>query len=158
MRPADLASDTAGSLDVLRHAIGQCPGFDWVLLLQPTSPLRSAQDIDAAWQMTSAAAPSCVSVTEVAESPWLMHLRDDAGRLSRLLPERETGMRRQDLPAVFRLNGALYLARTDWFLAGGRLVGSETLGYVMPPERSVDIDTQADFDVAERWLAEGSRP
>lgn len=153
MRPAELATDTASSLDVLRHAVEQCPGHEFVLLLQPTSPLRTAGDIDAAFSlMQETGAPSCVSVCSVEESPWLMYRQGKDGCLERLLPEPETGQRRQDLPPLYRLNGAVYLARTDWFLANRRLIGAGTVGHVMPPERSIDIDSQADFDQAEVLL------
>jgi CMP-N-acetylneuraminic acid synthetase len=153
LRPAELATDTAGTIDVLRHAVGECPGFDHVLLLQPTSPLRTAEDIDAAFlRLQESGAPSCVSVCEVHESPWLMYRHDADGRLRRLLPEPATGLRRQDLPSIYRLNGAIYLARTDWFIASGRLLSPDTVGFVMPTERSVDIDTLADFERAERLL------
>ena len=153
LRPADLASDTASSLDVLRHALTECPGHDYFVLLQPTSPLRQASDIDAAWRLLKATgAASCVSVCETAESPWLMYLQSDEGRLSRLLPEPERGLRRQDLPVAYRLNGAIYLARRAGFLATGRLIDPDTVALVMPPERSVDIDTLSDFDLAESLL------
>lgn len=156
LRPAELATDAAGSVDVLRHAVGQCPGFDYVLLLQPTSPLRTADDIDAAYdRLLATGAPSCVSVCEVTEQPWLMYRHNADGQLERLLPEPVAGLRRQDLPLVFRLNGALYLARTDWFLAGGRLVGPGTVSLVMSAERSLDIDTRDDFDQAVRILDKG---
>ncbi len=153
LRPAELASDTATSVDVLRHALTECPGLDYFVLLQPTSPLRLATDIDAAWQrMQATGAASCVSVCETSESPWLMYLQSEEGRLSRLLPEPPKGLRRQDLPSAYRLNGAIYLARRDWFLANGRLIDADTVALVMPPERSVDIDTRADFDLAEGLL------
>ena len=155
-RPSDLSGDAATSTDVLAHAIGHCPGHAHVALLQPTSPLRGAADIDAAFAlMQGRGAPSCVSVCEVSESPWLMFTTDAGGRLELLLPEPEQGLRRQDLPHVYRLNGAVYLAETTWFLQGGRLVGPGTIGHVMPPERSVDIDTAEDFDLAGRLLTGG---
>lgn len=153
MRPADLATDSATSVDVLRHALQACPGHEYVVLLQPTSPLRLADDIDAAYtHMQGLGAPSCVSICEVDESPWLMYGQTEDGRLSRLLPEPPRGYRRQDLPAAYRLNGAIYIARVDWFLAGGSLIGPATVGYRMPADRSVDIDTQADFDHAASLL------
>ena len=66
LRPAELASDTASSADVVVHALEQCPGYDYVLLLQPTSPLRTADDIDAAFaRMLAANGNACVSVSEV---------------------------------------------------------------------------------------------
>jgi CMP-N,N'-diacetyllegionaminic acid synthase len=156
LRPADLASDTASSLDVLRHALTECPGLGYFVLLQPTSPLRRSGDIDAAWQrMQAAGAETCVSVCETAESPWLMYLQSGDGRLSRLLPEPAKGLRRQDLPVAYRLNGAIYLGQRDRFLATGRLLDADTVAHVMPPERSVDIDTRADFDLTESLMRAG---
>ena len=156
LRPAELASDTASSLDVVRHALTECPGLDYFVLLQPTSPLRQSSDIDGAWQrMRTAGAETCVSVCETAESPWLMYLQADDGRLSRLLPEPAKGLRRQDLPLTYRLNGAIYLGQRERFLATGRLLDENTVAHVMPPERSVDIDTKADFDLAESLMRAG---
>ena len=156
LRPADLSSDTASSLDVLRHALAECPGLDHFVLLQPTSPLRRAADIDAAWQLLQkTGGASCVSVCETFESPWHMYLQDGDGRLSRLLPEPPKGLRRQDLPVAYRLNGAIYLARRDWFLTNGHLIDADTVALVMPPDRSVDIDTRADFDLAASLLCAG---
>ena len=153
MRPPELATDSAGSIEVLRHAVKMCPGYTYLLLLQPTSPLRTAADIDAAFALMRASdARSCVSVCEVEESPWLMFCKNTAAQLERLLPEPVAGSRRQDLPTVYRLNGAIYLARTEWFLAEGCLLGRDTVGYVMPAKRSVDIDTSADFELAEQLM------
>lgn len=157
LRPAELATDTATSVDVLRHAVGECPGHAHIVLLQPTSPLRTAADIDAAFElMQRTGSLSCASICEAEEKPWIMYLTDDEGRIVPLLPQRP-GSRRQDFPPVYRLNGAIYLAQTKWFLSTGQLIGSGTLGYVMPLERSVDIDTRSDFDKAELILnAKGS--
>lgn len=154
VRPNDLATDQAKSIDVFRHAIEQCPGFEYAILLQPTSPLRTHADIDGAFaQMQASRAPACVSVCEVEESPWLMYRQEKDGCLQRLLPEPATGTRRQDFPPVCRLNGAIYLVRTEWFIATGGFLGPGTVGYFMPSERSIDIDTQADFDSAEMKLS-----
>lgn len=157
-RPAELATDTASSVAVLRHAVEQCPGCAYVVLLQPTSPLRTAEDIDSAFALLrSSNSPSCVSICAVEESPWWMYRQLEDGRIVPLLPEPANGDRRQDLPSVYRVNGALYLARTDWFLQEGKLIGAATIGYRMPRRRSVDIDTRADFECAARILSEGQR-
>lgn len=153
LRPANLATDTATSADVLRHAIEQCPGFDTVMLLQPTSPSRTSRDIDSAFTiLCETNAPSCVSLCPVQESPWLMFQLCGNGRIDRLLPRRQEGERRQDLPSVYRLNGAIYLSRTEAFLSTGQFIGPDTVGYPMPAERSIDIDTREDFDLADRLL------
>ncbi|HXO66312.1 MAG TPA: acylneuraminate cytidylyltransferase family protein [Steroidobacteraceae bacterium] len=160
VRPAELARDeTPGVLPVL-DALERVAGYDVVVLLQPTSPLRSASDIDACVGLVvSSDAPACVSVTAVQEHPLWMYWLQPGGQLQRVLPAdpaRET--RRQDLPPVYRPNGAVYVARVPWlqetraFLAGG------TLGYVMPAERSLDIDTESDFVHAESALRQRVAP
>lgn len=145
-RPAHLASDVATSIDVVLHALNQLPGYEYVVLLQPTSPLRTAADIDAAFElMLEKGVSSCVSVTEVEQSPYWMYRVTDENKLQRLLPNVEGGIRRQDLPPIYALNGAIYIARIDWLKKTKSFVGDETIAYQMPRERSIDIDTPDDF-------------
>lgn len=147
-RPGELASDTASSMDVVLHALDQLPGFDYVALLQPTSPLRTAADIDAAFALLQASgAPSCVSVCEAEQSPYWMYRLAENGKLHALLPERSTASRRQDLPPVYVLNGAIYIAQVDWLRATGSFLAEECIAYVMPRERSIDIDNVEDFEI-----------
>lgn len=156
-RSPELSGDAAGSIEVVLDALDRVPGFEVVVLLQPTSPLRTAADIDGALQrMASGGAPACVSVTEAPVHPWLAYGQDSRGRLDPFAPPPPgASLRRQDLPPAWMLNGALYAAEADWlrrersFLKPG-----ETALWPMPPERSVDIDTLEDFEAAER-LARG---
>lgn len=145
-RPTNLASDTASSIDVVLHALEQLPEFEYIVLLQPTSPMRTSQDIDAAFLLMKANnAPSCVSVCEVEQSPyWMYHLTDE-GKLEALLTPKDGITRRQDLPPVYLLNGAIYIARVDWLRATKSFLGLETIAYQMPKERSLDIDDADDF-------------
>jgi CMP-N,N'-diacetyllegionaminic acid synthase len=155
-RPAVLASDTAASIDVVLHALDQLPAHDIVVLLQPTSPARSAADIDATLaRLVRAGAPACVSVTDAAQSPYWMYRLDPHARLEPLLPAASPATRRQDLPPVYVLNGAVYAARTPWLRASRSFVTAETVAHVMPPERSIDIDTLDDFETFERLVARG---
>lgn len=157
-RPAELATDAATSSDVIAHALSECPGYDVVLLLQPTSPLRTAFDIDSAFsQMQAAAAEGCVSVSEVEKSPWLMFRLGETGHLERLLLPWPGGMRRQDLPMAYVLNGAMYFTAVEAFKSTGQLVANTAIGYVLPVDRAIDIDTLDDFDRAERILATRTR-
>ena len=149
MRPAELAADDTPGIDPVLHAISHLPDCDWILLLQPTSPLRTAEDIDGIWQFCQErGAPSAVSVCEVGKHPYWMYQCDAAQRLEPYIEGRPDVMRRQDLPPAYALNGALYLAATDWLLERQDFIGPETLGYIMPPERSVDLDTLQDW----RWV------
>lgn len=157
MRPENLASDTASSIEVILHALewaqSQSRRYDTLLLLQPTSPLRTKDDIDAALELFSAAgAKSCVSVCECVPPPHWSFTMDADNRLRQLIECPSTVTRRQDLPATFHVNGALYIENVDWLLAGKTLISNATLGYVMPRERSVDIDSALDFLIAETLL------
>lgn len=157
-RPAELASDEARSIDVVLHALDQLAAHDLVVLLQPTSPARTAWDIDEACrQLVSRGAPSCVSVTAASQSPYWMYRLEDEGRLHPLLELPVAASRRQDLPPVYVLNGAIYVARTDWLRVHGAFVGPGSVAHVMPPERSIDIDTLDDFDRFVSITSRGSR-
>lgn len=156
MRPAELATDDAAMLDVVRHAIRSLEEtYDYVVLLQPTSPLRTAGDIDAAVELChSARAPACVSVCEPEKSPFWNYYRCDGAALFPILPEPEkNAARRQELPPTYVLNGAIYVARSDWILDRRGFVGEGTLGYVMPRERSIDIDREMDIVIVEALLS-----
>lgn len=152
MRPADLASDDAPGIAPLLHAIDMLPRYHTVLLLQPTSPLRDTCDIEAVLDLSNGQNVfSAVSVCEVEDHPFWTYAIDNGGRLQRAdgLPE---ASRRQDLPPRFVLNGAIYCANIEWLRKGHRLVDTETLAYVMPAERSVDIDSPFDWRFAEMML------
>lgn len=145
-RPSLLASDQASSMDVVIHALGELPGYDYVMLLQPTSPLRTSADIDAAFRfMRDHDAPACVSVTEAEQSPyWMFHVTGHE-RLQAVLEQQPQFGRRQDLPSVYVLNGAIYIAKVDWLLKTKSFVCPDTVAYRMPRSRSLDIDDESDF-------------
>ena len=150
MRPAELAADETPGIAPVLHAIKQMPEYEWVLLLQPTSPLRSAEDINGIWQFCQERrAPTAVSVCEVGKHPYWMYMQNDFGQLQPFIAGRPDITRRQDLPSAYALNGALYLARTEWLLERRNFIGAETLGYIMPQERSLDLDTTQDWCLAE---------
>ena len=154
MRPSDLAQDHTPGIDPVLHALSHLPEFDAVLLLQPTSPLRQTADIDGCLRMAQERAlASIVSVSEPDAHPcWTYKLAAD-GTLTPLI-EGTTATRRQDLPAVYAVNGALYFAQTSWLQQHRRLVTAETRAFIMPRDRSVDIDTPLDWRFAEMLLKE----
>ena len=153
MRPSELAADETPGVAPVLHAISQLPDYDWVLLLQPTSPLRTKEDIDGIWQFCQEVdAPSAVSICEVGKHPYWMYHCNDAHRLEPFIKGNPNLLRRQDLPPAYVLNGALYLARTDWLLEQGSFIGQATLGYIMPTERSVDLDEPRDWGWIEFWI------
>jgi N-acylneuraminate cytidylyltransferase len=159
LRPAGLASDQARSIDVVRHALKTLPeGYDLVALLQPTSPLRTAGDVEAAIELcVRHGAPACVSVCAADKPPFWMHELDERLSLQPILPEYQRASRRQDLPQAFAVNGAVYVACTDLIRAQDSFIGPGTIGYVMPRERSIDIDDELDLVLAEALAARSSR-
>lgn len=158
VRPAELASDEATSMQVLIHLLGVLPErYDYLVLLQPTSPLREPQDIEKALEKCHAAgAPACISVSEPEKSPYWMYRLDAGDRLAPLLPLGDRPPRRQQLPKAYAANGALFIARCEWLIETGDFLGPETVAYVMPPERSIDVDTALDLRLLELLVAERS--
>lgn len=154
-RAAALAGDEIPSIDVVIDALAQVPSYDIVVLLQPTSPLRSAADIDAALElMETSGAPACVSVRPAEEHPyWTFHLSQDGSLAPYVDAPTGPPIRRQDLPSAWCLNGAVYAARIEWFLRTRTFLAPQTVGYPMPAERSLDIDTPADVECLVRALA-----
>ncbi|MCG7547222.1 acylneuraminate cytidylyltransferase family protein [Pseudoalteromonas sp. Of7M-16] len=157
LRPAELASDTASSIDVIKHAVeyAQQEGivFDTICLLQPTSPLRSADDIDKAIELYMAKnAKGVVSMTECSHSPlWTTQL--DTEEQFKLFVDSLTGARSQDLPKYYQLNGAIYLIDKAEFQQQGKLFFEQDFyPFIMSTENSVDIDTEIDFLLAEQLV------
>lgn len=145
-RPAELATDDAASVDVALHALDLLPGYDVLIMLQPTSPARTAADVNAACERFAASrAPACVSVSPVEQSPFWMYRLDANGAL-RPVVEPTTYTRRQDLPPVYALNGAIYIADAGWLRRTRTFVTTETVAHVMPASRSIDIDTADDLE------------
>lgn len=150
LRPTELATDNTPGIKPILHAISHLPNYDWVLLLQPTSPLRSAEDIDGIWRFCQDhGAPSAVSICEVGKHPYWMYKCNSAHRLEPFIDGKPDVTRRQDLPTAYALNGALYLAKIHWLLERKDFIGPETVGYIMPKLRSLDLDTPQDWFMAE---------
>ncbi len=154
-RPEELARDDTPGIESVFHAIQTLPEkYDYVVLLQPTSPLRTVRDIDGCIAYcTQKKAPCCVSVTEPDKSPYWMFEMDDLGRLEPLLKRDDNFSRRQVLPKTFVLNGAVYVAETEKLKEKKKFVHDETIGFYMPKFRSLDIDTEMDMIFAEFLLS-----
>ena len=156
-RPSELATDTASAFDVMRHAVEMCEAeertpYEFVVYLQPTSPLRSPEDIEASVELLIASgAPAVFTVCEL-EKPlaWTVQV-GEGGALS---PHPVAGVvdyriGRQGYRPAYRLNGAVYAYRREAVRAGQAGIVPGTLAHVMPVERSVDIDTAYDLALAE---------
>ncbi len=157
VRPPELARDDTPGIEPVLHALNALKEkYDYVVLLQPTSPLRQVDDIDGCIEACfDANALSCVSATEVTQHPYLMYTIDHEGALRELIHRRETIHRRQDLPTVYVLNGAIYLAASEWLQQNRSFLKPDTKAYVMSRERSLDIDDLIDFKIAEFILQPG---
>lgn len=152
-RPAELATDQASSMDVVFHALQELSGYDYVVLLQPTSPLRTAKHIDEAFDlMLGRGAPACVSVTEVEQSPYWMYRLSSNDHLISLLSPPPGVSRRQDLPSAYTLNGAIYIANVEWLSQSRSFLSPETIGYTMDRSESLDIDDRDDFEAFLRKI------
>lgn len=155
LRSKEMSSDIASSWDVVREVLkkykelGQV--FDNVMLLQPTSPLREAVDIKNAFKLfTEKQADSIVSVCEVEHSPlWCNVLPKDSRLEGFLRKEMESASGRQALPTYYRINGAIYLSKIQYESMEFNLFNASGYAYCMPQMRSIDIDTEFDFIIAE---------
>lgn len=158
-RPKELASDTATTIDVLVHVIESIEEtYDYIILLQPTSPLRDAKDIDKAIEYLFAKeANSIVSVCEIEHSLlWANTLPDDRNMCG-FLKDEVLNKRSQDLEQYYRLNGALYICKKEALLQERSFFLKENLfAYEMPQDKSIDIDTKLDFLIAEILLKNAS--
>jgi len=143
-RSPELATDECGSMDVVIDALQRCPGYDWIVLLQPTSPLRMTADIDGAiLQCVTQQASACVSVCQAEQNPYWMFFLENAHL--RPVLEGPSATRRQDLPPVYVLNGAVYVSKVAELMQYRTFLPSGTVAYEMPSNRSLDIDTENDL-------------
>lgn len=155
MRPAELAADETPMLLVVQHAVQALEAaagrFEGIAVLQPTSPLRTVEDIDAALGLLMQdGVDSVISVYQVGDQ--------HPARMYRLVDERLVSYeaeppdrRRQGLPTLYHRNGAIYACRRV-LLDAGTLIGPHSSAYLMPRERSVNIDDELDLSFADFLL------
>lgn len=163
LRPAELAQDNTPGIEPILHAVRWLDKHedyhpDYVMVMQPTSPLRTTHDIDAAVRLARKhSADSLVSVCPVHQHPYWMKQVTDDGRLVDFLSLDRGYTARQNLPAVHALNGAIYLVRREVLLEQQTFYTDRTYAYVMPPESSIDIDTPWDLYVADLVLKDRAK-
>lgn len=158
-RPAALAADETPMMPVVQHALSMLSAagdeFDAVCLLQPTNPLRRAEDIDGAVDLLErSGADSVISVVDAGEKhPARMKYVTDEGRLvDPPFAEAFEGQRRQDLPKLYLREGSLYVTRTPVLLRDGSFKGRDCRAWVVAEERACNIDTPFDLFIAEQLL------
>lgn len=158
LRPGELAKDDTPGLDPILHCIqwhkDNSENYDYAMCLQCTSPMRTVQQIDEAIdRLINSDYDALVSVCESEISPYWMKKVED-GILKDFVEEAPFYARRQDMPKVYRLNGAIYIAKTEMLINLKTWYSEKTLPYIMDNITSTDIDNLLDFKFAEFLMKE----
>jgi len=158
IRPKELATDTATTVDVIKHAIISLEEigdiYDYIMLLQPTSPLRTSEHIDNAVEiMMEKCLDSITGVSEVSHPiEWTNTLPENLS-MDNFISKEVYFTRGQDFPKRYQINGAIYLIKKDsLFLSGQMISKANSMAYVIDKKSSVDIDTEDDFLLASFYL------
>ena len=157
-RPVEMAQDTSPHIDVIIHATEwlethQNYSPDYIVLLQPTSPLRTAQDIDAAVALALQKDADCIiSVSDSPAHPYLNKRITEEGKLVDFVDTPKGYLPRQSFPPAYIVNGAIYLGRRDVLLRERTWYTDHTYPYIMSPEHSLDVDTSWDLYLADLVL------
>lgn len=154
-RSDELSGDHVSSAAVVLDVLESFKGFDYFILLQPTSPLRNHNHIDEALITTfKNNAKSCVSLCKSKESPYLMYKISSENNVRPILQNKKIrNMRTQDLPITYVLNGAIYINDITDFLQKKEFINQDSIGFIMDSDSSVDIDTIEDFNLAEKNIS-----
>ncbi len=159
-RPAELSTDTSSSASAVIHVVEELKkqgsfAYTDFILLQPTSPLRDGKDIFNAVSLYDkmGGQGSVVSMTQVETHPYKCFITNKEGDASPLFGEQYLAMPRQNLPNILKQNGAIYITGIDDFLKDEVFCANPVTPYIMKSERSIDIDTQLDLDIAELILS-----
>ncbi|WP_457748213.1 acylneuraminate cytidylyltransferase family protein [Sulfurimonas sp.] len=154
-RTDSLATDTAPTFDVVKDVIRRVKEYDYIILLQPTSPLRDAVDIDNAIEyLIQKKADSVVSVCEMEHSPLWSNTLPQNKDMRGFLEDEVLNKRSQDIEQYYRLNGAIYIANVRNLMEEESFFLKENIyAYVMEQNHSIDIDTELDFDIATLLLS-----
>lgn len=157
LRPADISGDKAKSIDLVIHALNYCKNegqeYDAVILLQPTSPLRTFNDIVSSVEIFEATQSDSLITCYEEEyiSPLVSYMRDGDHAIP-LSEKHNKGVRRQEESNIFIRNGAIYIADTDLIRRNQTLIADFPAMYLMEKERSVNLDTLADLSILEALL------
>ncbi|MBD5357792.1 MAG: acylneuraminate cytidylyltransferase family protein [Bacteroides sp.] len=153
LRPPHLATDTASSYDVIVHALDELEKqgrqFEKIVLLQPTSPLRTSADIQEAIALWSSAVDMVVSVCEAKTNPYYNGFETDESGFLHISKGEGKFTRRQDAPKVWEYNGAVYVMTVASLRKGAMSSFKKIVPSVMSADRSVDLDTPTDWIIAE---------
>jgi N-acylneuraminate cytidylyltransferase/CMP-N,N'-diacetyllegionaminic acid synthase len=161
MRPAHMATDRAAVIDAIFYTLdlaNKSDGiYDVIVLLQPTSPLRTTADIDVSIELLFLKnAGAVVSVCKTEHHPYWSNTLPPDHCMKDFISQENEHKNRQEFPIYYRLNGAIFAASCDYLEKNSSFFGDETFAYIMPQDRSVDIDSIIDFRLAEVLMQSGS--
>ena len=157
IRPKYLAKDTSKTYDVLKYTLNYYQkkfgkNYKYLTVLQPTSPLRASKDIKNVLKLIrQKKADAIISVCQVEQSSVLSNYLPDNLSMKKFIDKKYIGARSQSLPVSYKINGSIFIYKVDKLLKIGTspFFNSKTYAYIMPQERSIDIDTQIDFELAQ---------
>ena len=156
LRSEENSGDSAGSWDTVREVLSRYEEkgevYDSICLLQPTSPLRTEIDLREAYKLFfEKKADAIIGVCEAEHTPLWMNTLPDDGSMEEFIPKQLQGKNRQALDKYYRINGAIYISKVSSVMEK-KSIYENCYAYVMPAERSVDIDSELDFVIAESIL------
>lgn len=157
IRKKELSTDETKGIDVILNTIDWFENinktYNLLMVLQPTCPLRVQEDIDKAIELLFLKkARAIISVCEVDHHPYWANTLPKDGCMKDFLKPEIINKNRQELPNYYRLNGSIYLVYCDYIKRHKSFYGGNTFAYAMPQERSIDIDSEMDFKIAEMFL------
>lgn len=163
MRPAELATDSASSADVVLHAMNWVSEnseekYDYVCLLEPSSPFASCRDFDKALElMQDTDADTLLGMKEADVTTAFIHPLDKDGKLSEFYYAIKDlkSIRRQDQAKEYTMNGCMYIAKWDYFMKNKLFHSENSMPYIMSEESSIEIDTMLNYELACRIVDKG---
>ena len=163
MRPKELADDSASSMDVVIHAMNwisenDTESYDYICLLEPSSPFASYKDLNNALELLEKnGADTLLGMKEVEVSTRFIHTLDENGGLSEFYRaiKDQTSVRRQDQKKEYTMNGCMYIAKWDYFMKNKLFHSEKSIPYIMPEEKSIEIDTMLNYEMACNLVEKG---
>ncbi len=154
-RPPQLASDTSSTFDAVKHTIDNIESYDYIVLLQPTSPLRNEVHIDKAIELlVSKDADAVISVCDMNHNPSWSNTLDESLSMKGFINKNFLNQRSQDMKKYYKLNGAIYICKTKKLLEEKSFFLKDNIfAFIMSSKSSVDIDKKEDFEFANLYLS-----
>ncbi len=161
VRPAEMATDTASKLDVLKHLLNFCEAeenikYDYIVDLDPTAPLRSVEDIDLCYnKIINNDADLIVSVYKADKNPYFNMLELDENNYAHLVKDsKDAIVARQKAPIVYSMNASIYVYKRDYLMNNSKVLSGKVLIHEMP-EFTIDVDKPLDFEIIKLILKKG---